>query len=142
MTATLLPPKPARLPLPKAAARVLLVEDDDDVRTALRVCLEASKLHVGEACDGREALRLVAEFAPDIVLLDLGLPEVDGIEVLERIHALGANAPKVVVLSAWGEERCEGMVLELGAALFLQKPAMFGEILRAIRYLLSEDSDR
>jgi len=105
---------------PRQRVRVLLVDDHPEVRVMLRAAL---RLHggfevVGEAEDGAGAVRLVGATDPDIVLLDLGLPDLDGREVLTRIRA-ARPASKVVIFSgadrddrAWYQDRSEGYVVK------------------------------
>lgn len=116
-------------PLPQVvsddARTVLVVDDDAPMRTLLRVVLERDvRLSVlGEAADGRAALHLIEEQDPDLVLLDLAMPELDGIGVL---HALAGRArPVVVVLSADGYVDAEATVVGLGAAAYVSKAAAF-----------------
>src|SRR5439155_26566235 len=77
---------------------VLVIEDDAALRRALRTSLAARRLEVIDAANGEDALVLVADRRPDVALLDLGLPDVDGIEVLRRVRAF-SDVP-VVVLTA------------------------------------------
>jgi len=104
-------------------ATVLLVEDEDTLRRVMRDLLEQEGYAVCEARDGAEALEQVDRFAPDVVLLDLNLPNVDGYTVLAQLRSRPAtrNLP-VLVLSARGDEDNEVRVLRLGATDFLTKP--------------------
>jgi type II secretory ATPase GspE/PulE/Tfp pilus assembly ATPase PilB-like protein/ActR/RegA family two-component response regulator len=107
----------------KPKATVLLVEDEDTLRRVMRDLLEQEGYAVCEARDGAEALEQVDRFAPDVVLLDLNLPNVDGYTVLAQLRSRPAtrNLP-VLVLSARGDEDNEVRVLRLGATDFLTKP--------------------
>jgi CheY-like chemotaxis protein len=104
-------------------ATVLLVEDEETLRRVMRDLLEQEGYLVHEAGDGAEALEMVDRFAPDVVLLDLNLPNVDGYTVLTQLRSRDAtrNLP-VLVLSARGDEDNEVRVLRLGATDFLTKP--------------------
>ena len=82
--------------------KVLLVEDEDSMRRFLRPALAAQGYRVIEATTGAEALRLAASHNPDLVMLDLGLPDVDGIEVTRRLREW-SRAP-IIILSARGQE--------------------------------------
>ena len=73
------------------SARVLVVEDDEAIADVLRRSLRAEGHEVQSAGDGAEALTVAEQFAPDLVMLDLGLPRLDGIEVLKRLRADGAT---------------------------------------------------
>jgi two-component system KDP operon response regulator KdpE len=82
---------------------ILMIEDEAPVRTFLRAALADAKLHVIEAATALDGLRMVAEQSPALVLLDLGLPDLDGVEVIKRIRA-SSHLP-IIVLSARGQER-------------------------------------
>lgn len=107
----------------KSKARLLLVDDEDHLRRAMRDLMERAGYQVLEAADGVEALDMVDRHAPDVIILDLNLPGIDGYEVLEQIRSRPAmRGVPVVVLTAKGDEDNEVRVLELGAADFLTKP--------------------
>jgi two-component system phosphate regulon response regulator PhoB len=104
-------------------AMILLVEDEDTLRRVMRDLLEQEGYAVCEAADGAEALEQVDRHAPDLVLLDLNLPNVDGYTVLAQLRSRPATRDlPVVVLSARGDEDNEVRVLRLGATDFLTKP--------------------
>jgi two-component system, OmpR family, KDP operon response regulator KdpE len=113
---------------------VLIVEDDAQVRRFLRTSLPAHGFRVLEAEDGGQALRLAAQYVPEIVLLDLGLPDLDGLEVLQKLRAW-SRAP-IVVLSARGQERIKVEALDAGADDYLTKPFGFPELLARLRVAL------
>ncbi|MFZ5625180.1 MAG: ATPase, T2SS/T4P/T4SS family [Gemmatimonadota bacterium] len=102
---------------------VLLVEDEDQLRRVMKDLLEREGYRVGEARNGIEALDQVDRFGPDVVILDLNLPGVDGYTVLSKMrsHPSTARIP-VIVLTAKGDEDNEVRVFELGADDFLTKP--------------------
>jgi type II secretory ATPase GspE/PulE/Tfp pilus assembly ATPase PilB-like protein/CheY-like chemotaxis protein len=104
-------------------ATVLLVEDEDQLRRLMKELLERDGYHVAEARDGAQALDQVDRHAPDIIMLDLNLPGLDGYGVLAKLRAqpLTAKIP-VIVLTAKGDEDNEVRVFELGADDFLTKP--------------------
>ena len=106
-----------------AAAKVLLVDDEDMLRKVMKDLLERDGYHVVEARDGVEALDQVDRHAPDIIVLDLNLPGLDGYGVLSHLRSRPATADiPVVVLTARGDEENEVRVFELGADDFLSKP--------------------
>ncbi len=105
---------------------VLLVEDDDAARAAVATNLVARGYRVFQAIDGREALRLWESSRPDLVLLDLGLPDIDGMAVLVRIRR-EATTP-VIVLSARGQEKDRVDALDAGADDYLTKPYGLAEL--------------
>jgi two-component system KDP operon response regulator KdpE len=119
---------------------VLIVEDDPQVMRFLRTGLSAQGYRLVEATGGREAQRQAAQYVPDIVLLDLGLPDVDGIDVLKHLRSWG-QIP-VIVLSARGQERAKVEALDLGADDYLTKPFGFPELLARMRVALRHAARR
>ncbi len=117
-----------------ATARVLVVEDDEAIADVLRRSLRAEGHEVQSAGDGVQALLAAERFAPDLVVLDLGLPRLDGIEVLRRIRK-DSDVP-VLILTARTEttDRVEG--LDTGADDYLPKPFEQAELLARTRALL------
>jgi two-component system, OmpR family, response regulator MprA len=117
------------------SARVLVVEDDEAIADVLRRSLRAEGHEVKSAGDGAEALSAAEQFSPDLVVLDLGLPRLDGIEVLRRLRADDSDVP-VLILTARTEteDRVEG--LDSGADDYLPKPFERDELLARIRALL------
>jgi DNA-binding response OmpR family regulator len=114
--------------------RVLVVEDDEPIADVLRRTLRQEGHEVRSAADGVEALAVAEEFVPDLVILDLGLPKLDGAEVLRRLRA-ESDAP-ILVLTARAEldDRVEG--LDSGADDYLVKPFERRELLARMRALL------
>jgi two-component system, OmpR family, response regulator MprA len=117
-----------------ADGRVLVVEDDAEIAEVLRRSLRQEGYSVRSAADGVEALAMAADFMPDLVVLDLGLPRLDGIEVCRRLRAEG-DVP-ILILTARSEttDRVEG--LDSGADDYLVKPFERQELLARIRALL------
>ncbi len=114
--------------------RVLIVDDEAIVRDVLTRYLEKEGFRVETAADGEAAIEAVSRSGPDIVLLDLMLPKVDGLEVFRRIRALG-DTP-VVMLTAKGEEVDRVVGLELGADDYVAKPFSPREVVSRIRAVL------
>jgi DNA-binding NarL/FixJ family response regulator len=114
--------------------KVLLVEDHRMVREALRdVLTKVPDIEVAaEAGDAREALEQARSVVPDVVVLDIGLPDQNGIEVATRLRELGSQA-KVVALSAFSDKRFVTAMLRAGAAAYVTKSAAGTELVRAIR---------
>jgi type II secretory ATPase GspE/PulE/Tfp pilus assembly ATPase PilB-like protein/CheY-like chemotaxis protein len=105
------------------ARKVLLVDDEDSLRKVLKDLLERDGYEVSEARDGVQALDQVDRVGPDIVVLDLNLPSLDGYGVLSQLRSRPATAAiPIIVLTAKGDEDNEVRVFELGADDFLQKP--------------------
>ena len=116
------------------AARVLVVEDDDEIAQVLQRSLRLEGYEVRIAADGEQALAIHAEYVPDVVILDLGLPKVDGIEVAKRVR--GADDVPILMLTARDavDARVEG--LDSGADDYLVKPFERQELLARLRALL------
>jgi DNA-binding response OmpR family regulator len=115
-------------------ARVLLVDDEEIVRDVLSRYLEREGFRVDEAADGEAAVELARRDRPDIVILDLMLPKIDGLEVFRRLRS-GSDVP-VVMLTARGEEIDRVVGLELGADDYVTKPFSPREIVARIRAIL------
>jgi type II secretory ATPase GspE/PulE/Tfp pilus assembly ATPase PilB-like protein/CheY-like chemotaxis protein len=108
---------------PGAKGTVLLVDDEDSLRMVMKDLLERDGWTVREAADGVQALDAVDRHAPDIILLDLNLPGLDGYSVLEKLRSRpGTRDVPIIVLTAKGDEDNEVRVLEAGANDFLTKP--------------------
>ncbi len=114
--------------------RVLVVDDDPQLTRALRVTLRASGYEVVTAADGRTALREAATERPDLVVLDLGLPDLDGIEVLAGLRPWFVGP--VLVLSARADSRDKVGALDAGADDYVTKPFAMAELLARLRALL------
>ena len=116
------------------AHSILLVDDEPQIRTVLRIGLSASGYHVLEAGSGSEALALAAAQTPDLLILDLGLPDMDGREVLQALRRWSA-AP-VLVLSVRADENEKVSCLDGGANDYMTKPFGLPELLARVRVLL------
>jgi two-component system KDP operon response regulator KdpE len=117
---------------------VLLVDDDPALLKALRIGLTARGDAVVVARTGTDAVELVALADPDLVILDLGLPDMDGIDVCRRIRAF--SAVPIVVLSAYGDERRKVEALDTGADDFVTKPFGMAELEARLRVALRHGS--
>ncbi|HET6170695.1 MAG TPA: response regulator transcription factor [Terracidiphilus sp.] len=119
--------------------RVLLVEDEHDIQSFLRRSLEEAGYQVDTAADGKTAERLARETAHDILIVDLGLPDQDGISLILRLRQIGVRAP-VLILSARRsvDDRVRG--LEQGGDDYLTKPFALAELLARLRNLLKRNS--
>jgi two-component system, OmpR family, KDP operon response regulator KdpE len=115
-------------------SRVLVVDDDRQLLRALRITLRAAGHEVVAAADGRTALREAAGEHPDIVVLDLGLPDLDGTEVLAGLRPWFTGP--VLVLSARADSRDKVDALDAGADDYVTKPFDMGELLARLRALL------
>jgi two-component system, OmpR family, KDP operon response regulator KdpE len=110
---------------------VLVVDDEPQILRFLKPALTASGYNVSHAATGREALRLIATTSPDAVLLDLGLPDLDGKEVLREARSF-CSAP-IIILSARDREAEKIEALDLGADDYVEKPFAIGELLARLR---------
>lgn len=105
--------------------RILVVDDERNVRTTVRYCLEADGYVVREAANGRDALAQVAQWAPDLVLLDLAMPVLEGMATLKELRELlGHDMPRVVIATAHGSVKVAIEAMRLGADDFLEKPLL------------------
>jgi DNA-binding NtrC family response regulator len=119
--------------------RVLIADDEPHIRLALRACLVASGYDVREAADGAEALEQVLSWAPDVMILDLAMPNLDGLRTLGALEGVhGQLKPGVVVLTAWGSPPAAMRAIGLGASSFVEKPADPETIRRAVRRAIIE----
>src|SRR5256885_7581472 len=115
-------------------SRLLVVEDDADITTALRLLFGSAGYDVVHAGDGRAGLREAYSSHPDLVVLDVGLPEMDGWQVLERLRDV-SDVP-VLVLTAHGQETDKVRGLRSGADDYLTKPFANAELLARVEALL------
>jgi DNA-binding NarL/FixJ family response regulator len=112
--------------------RILIVDDHPSFRASARMLLEAEGYEVvGEAEDGQSALRAVRELRPDVVLLDIQLPDLDGFEVADRLRANG-TAPAIVLVSSRDREEVAACVGPCGARGFISKSDLTGPALEAL----------
>jgi DNA-binding response OmpR family regulator len=115
--------------------KVLLVDDEPAITANLAPFLERAGFEVAVAVDGEEALRQVANFAPDLTILDVLMPKLDGREVLRRLRQAGSWTP-VILLTQVGESTERAMALEEGADDYLNKPFDPHELVARIRAVL------
>lgn len=118
-----------------AALPLLVVDDEPSFRRLLRTSLSAQGYRVLEAGTGQGAIDSLGHDAPEVVLLDLGLPDMDGLEVIRRVRGSGARTP-IIVLSSRGDERGKVQALDLGADDYVTKPFGMGELVARIRTAL------
>jgi len=115
-------------------ATVLIVDDEPPIRRFLRTSLAAQDYAVIEAASGAEALRAMASEAPDLVILDLGLPDMNGTEVIRAIRV--TSPVPIIVLSVRNDERGKVEALDLGADDYVTKPFGMEELVARIRTAL------
>jgi two-component system, OmpR family, KDP operon response regulator KdpE len=119
---------------------VLLIEDDAQIRRFLRASLSNQGYRLIEAITGEEGLSLAASRLPDLIILDLGLPDLDGLTVARRIRQWGTIP--ILVLSARGQERDKVAALDAGADDYVTKPFGMGELTARMRVALRHAARR
>lgn len=106
-------------------ARILVVDDEQSIRVSVRNCLEVDGHFVREAANGREALAGIEQWFPNLLLLDLAMPVLDGMTTLRELRSrMGANMPRVVIMTAHGSVKAAMEAMRLGANDFLEKPLL------------------
>jgi two-component system, OmpR family, KDP operon response regulator KdpE len=129
--------------MPESQTCILIVDDEPEIRRFLRASLKANQYDVIEAENGLNALVRFREYKPELVILDLGLPDMDGVEVTRRIRALSETP--IIILSVRNREVEKIEALDAGADDYLTKPFGVGELLARMRVVLRrvtpEDQD-
>ncbi len=111
--------------------QVLVVDDEMQIRRFLRISLEANGYHVHETATGEDAIVKMAQLRPDLVILDMGLPDMDGLEVLKRLREW--TQTPVIILSVRDSDRVKVAALDAGADDYLTKPFSLEELMARIR---------
>src|SRR6201993_1078217 len=111
--------------------RVLVIDDEEPILRALRINLTARKYEVTTAADGASGLAAMARDRPDVLILDLGLPDMDGTDVIRGVR--GWTSTPIIVLSAWGQESQKVAALDAGADDYVTKPFGMDELLARLR---------
>ena len=122
------------MPIVPDSSTILLVDDEESVRKVLTFPLERDGFTVVQAADGEEALRRFGETAPDLVVLDIMLPKLDGLEVCKRLRA--TSSVPIIMLTARDDELDKVIGLELGADDYITKPFSIREFRSRVRALL------
>lgn len=114
--------------------RVLIADDHNLVRRGIRALLENAEgiEVVGEAENGQEAILLVESLKPDVVVMDISMPILDGIQATEQIHQIDAST-NIIILSMYGHANLVKQVLNKGASGYVLKPSATEELLQAVR---------
>ncbi len=111
--------------------KVLVIDDEAPILRALKINLTARKYEVSTAADGASGLAAMARERPDVLILDLGLPDMDGTEVIRGVR--GWTSTPIIVLSAWGQESQKVAALDAGADDYVTKPFGMDELLARLR---------
>jgi two-component system, OmpR family, KDP operon response regulator KdpE len=117
------------------ARSILIVDDEPAILRALRIALESQGYTVHAVTTGEQAVARVADLELDLVILDLGLPGIDGLEVIRRVRAFQPHVP-ILVLSAHGDDDSKVAALDLGADDYVSKPFSTRELLARVRAAL------
>ena len=118
--------------------KILLVDDDPHIREVLQIALQRAGYTCAPAADGQAALRMVVQFAPQLVVLDIGLPEMDGLEVCRRLRRT-SDVP-ILFLSARDDELDRVLGLELGVDDYVTKPFSPRELVARVKVILNRVS--
>ena len=119
--------------------KILAVDDEPDQIVVLQYCLERAGYAVVTAANGNEALRQVAQEKPDLILLDLMLPGLDGFGVCEMLRRDAATATvPIIIVSAWSSSDSVNLGLELGALDYITKPYSPQELLRRVNHFVDQ----
>lgn len=116
-------------------AKILIIEDSSYQRRKIARVLQAEGHEVVQATNGREGVEMVASTGPDLILLDLIMPEMDGIEVLQELSGQGSEIP-TIVHTADIQETTRAACLELGAVAFVNKPARADDLREVVQRVL------
>jgi CheY-like chemotaxis protein len=123
--------------------KILIVEDYDDVRRMLKVLLEFEEFQVVEAATGSEALQAIKKQPPDVILMDLALPGVDGLETIRRIRSTdGFQNTPIIVLTAYTAPSTYETAFSAGSNYFMAKPIDFDELAALLKDITSGGNTR
>lgn len=117
------------------AINVLIVDDEQAIRTGLREILESKNFKVSEASDGQEALHLLDKVRPRVVVMDIAMPRMDGLEATRRIKKIRPHT-KVIILTVHNETAYQRAGREAGADLFLFKKMAAGRLVSSIEEMV------
>lgn len=114
--------------------RVLIIDDDKDTVLILSLLLQAKGYDALTACEGTEALSIAAKERPNVVLLDLGLPGMDGLEVCRRLREEpGGKDLQIIAITGWGRASDTAAAIAAGCDLHLTKPVNFATLQKALK---------
>ena len=118
--------------------KILLIEDESTIRRFLKVSLESNSFEILEAVNGKEGISMAGSYRPDVILLDIGLPDVDGFEIIKKLREWSSTP--IIVLTVHDREEEKVHALDLGADDYLTKPFGVPELLARIRVVLRRSS--
>jgi len=123
--------------------RILIVDDEPNIVLALELLMKKEGFEVHAVDDGEKAIHAVGEFRPDLVLLDIMMPKMDGYEVCQRIRAdASLKSVRIIMLTAKGREVEKEKGLALGVDLYISKPFSTREVVSKVKELLTVMPDR
>lgn len=127
----------------KGMRTILIVEDFADVRRMLKVLLESEHFRVLEAATGPQALKILKSGRPDVILMDVALPGIDGFETIRRIRKIDVfqNTP-IIVLTAYSGQPIYETALRAGSDYFMSKPIDFDDLVELLNQILVEGNSR
>lgn len=125
--------------MPLREKQILVIDDTPSIRTFLRISLEGHGAQFHEASNAIDGVRLRNDVHPDIVVLDLGLPDVDGLEILPGIKQPDkeGHSPKVVILSVRKEQSIKDKATELGADAYVTKPFLMEDLIETLHSVVA-----
>ena len=115
-------------------ANIIIIEDEKNICNFIETVLSPQGYQVTSACTGTDGLKLIESLKPDVVLLDLGLPDMDGLELIQEVRS--TSTLPIIVISARTLERSKVAALDLGADDYLTKPFGTAELLARLRTAL------
>jgi len=117
---------------------VLIIEDEPNIVESLTFLLERAGFTVTSEIDGSKALSVIAALAPDVVILDVMLPNKSGFDILRDLRLRGETQPKVLMLTAKGQARDQKMAEDIGVDVFMSKPFANAEVVARVRSLVGQ----
>lgn len=126
------------LKIPKSKKTILIIDDEEDIRALVRIRLEMSGYNVIEAGTGQQGIKIAREKRPDLILLDIMMPTVNGYQVCWYIKTVEKIHVPIIMLTALSEPRDVKQAEELGADDYIMKPYHSSELLEKIKRLLKE----
>ncbi len=115
---------------------ILVVEDDPAIGDVIQIYLHQLGLQYHLCVNGVDALNFIQQHPPDLILLDIGLPQMNGWRLLDHMHSMNINPP-VIILTAYGDVETQRLARERGIEIFLKKPVSLTELQTAIQRMLS-----
>lgn len=119
------------------ARKILLIDDDQDLREMVAEALQEDGFDVTQAKNGERGIERLNDSDPDLIIVDLMMPKMDGFEFLSSVKSRNLKSP-IVVFSGYIESETETIILEMGASAFVKKPLVYDELIGVIEKLTKE----